>query len=54
MQAGTVKDHVLAGVRAAIIDLDGTMLDTVPDFMSPSTACAPNSIWRPSAPTPSS
>ena len=32
MQAGTVKDHVLAGVRAAIIDLDGTMLDTVPDF----------------------
>ena len=23
---------VLAGVRAAIIDLDGTMLDTVPDF----------------------
>ncbi|MEG1055369.1 MAG: phosphoglycolate phosphatase, partial [Janthinobacterium sp.] len=27
-----MKDHVLAGVRAAIIDLDGTMLDTVPDF----------------------
>jgi phosphoglycolate phosphatase len=24
--------NVLAGVRAAIIDLDGTMLDTVPDF----------------------
>jgi phosphoglycolate phosphatase len=23
---------VLAGVRAAIIDLDGTMLDTIPDF----------------------
>jgi len=32
MQPGTLKDHVLAGVRAAIIDLDGTMLDTVPDF----------------------
>ncbi|MBG6223166.1 phosphoglycolate phosphatase [Janthinobacterium sp. CAN_S1] len=32
MRAGTVKDQVLAGVRAAIIDLDGTMLDTVPDF----------------------
>lgn len=31
MAAGTVK-QVLAGVRAAIIDLDGTMLDTVPDF----------------------
>lgn len=31
MGAGTVK-QVLAGVRAAIIDLDGTMLDTVPDF----------------------
>ncbi|MFA9216914.1 MAG: phosphoglycolate phosphatase [Sphingomonadaceae bacterium] len=24
--------HKLAGVRAAIIDLDGTMLDTLPDF----------------------
>ncbi len=32
MKAGTVKHQVLAGVRAAIIDLDGTMLDTVPDF----------------------
>jgi len=32
MSAGTVKSGVLAGVRAAIIDLDGTMLDTVPDF----------------------
>lgn len=32
MAAGTVKHAVLAGVRAAIIDLDGTMLDTVPDF----------------------
>lgn len=34
MATGTVKDQdkVLAGVRAAIIDLDGTMLDTVPDF----------------------
>ena len=32
MSAGTVKHQVLAGVRAAIIDLDGTMLDTVPDF----------------------
>lgn len=31
MGAGTAK-QVLAGVRAAIIDLDGTMLDTVPDF----------------------
>lgn len=27
-----VTHPVLAGVRAAIIDLDGTMLDTVPDF----------------------
>src|SRR4051812_33381535 len=26
------KASVLHGVRAAIIDLDGTMLDTVPDF----------------------
>jgi phosphoglycolate phosphatase len=32
MSSGTVKSGVLAGVRAAIIDLDGTMLDTVPDF----------------------
>ena len=32
MAAGTVNHAVLAGVRAAIIDLDGTMLDTVPDF----------------------
>jgi len=32
MKTGTVKSGVLAGVRAAIIDLDGTMLDTVPDF----------------------
>src|SRR5471030_2865885 len=32
MSSGTVKNGVLAGVRAAIIDLDGTMLDTVPDF----------------------
>lgn len=32
MGAGTVQHQVLAGVRAAIIDLDGTMLDTVPDF----------------------
>ncbi|WP_300749576.1 phosphoglycolate phosphatase [Janthinobacterium sp.] len=32
MSTGTVKSGVLAGVRAAIIDLDGTMLDTVPDF----------------------
>ncbi|OBV41535.1 phosphoglycolate phosphatase [Janthinobacterium psychrotolerans] len=32
MGAGTVTHPVLAGVRAAIIDLDGTMLDTVPDF----------------------
>jgi len=32
MNTGTVKSGVLAGVRAAIIDLDGTMLDTVPDF----------------------
>lgn len=28
----TAATHPLAGVRAAIIDLDGTMLDTVPDF----------------------
>ncbi|MPQ58389.1 phosphoglycolate phosphatase [Duganella sp. FT27W] len=28
----TVQATVLAGVRAAIIDLDGTMLDTIPDF----------------------
>ncbi|OYO32082.1 phosphoglycolate phosphatase [Janthinobacterium sp. PC23-8] len=32
MGADTVQHQVLAGVRAAIIDLDGTMLDTVPDF----------------------
>jgi len=32
MNAGTVNHAALAGVRAAIIDLDGTMLDTVPDF----------------------
>ncbi|MGK5025226.1 phosphoglycolate phosphatase [Janthinobacterium sp. RB2R34] len=32
MGAGAVNHAVLAGVRAAIIDLDGTMLDTVPDF----------------------
>ncbi len=52
MQAGTVKDHVLAGVRAAIIDLDGTMLDTVPDFHV--AINAPNWTWSPSAPRPSS
>ena len=28
----SVMATVLAGVRAAIIDLDGTMLDTIPDF----------------------
>ena len=28
----TAAAHPLCGVRAAIIDLDGTMLDTVPDF----------------------
>lgn len=32
MAAGAVNHAALAGVRAAIIDLDGTMLDTVPDF----------------------